>query len=180
MLVAGCATLHPPRSAPAPWEPRLRELQALAHWQADGRAAVAVDTQGWQATLSWIERDGVAEVHLSGPFGIGAMVIRQSPEGVSLNGGASGAAVLTQLKDRLGFDLPLESLRFWLLGIPAPEQPFELTRNAQDRASHLTQAQWSIDYDRYVPVNGDLLPARVVMSREQVRVRIVIEQWKGS
>jgi outer membrane lipoprotein LolB len=153
------------------------DLQHAAAWQLDGRAAVAVGTQGWQATLNWQQRADSTEVHLSGPFGVGALVLRRSADGLSLNGAPPSDAVLAQLQDKLGFELPLDHLRFWLLGVPDPSAAFELTRNAQDRAAQLTQSDWSIDYDRYLPVSGDLLPAHVVLQREGVRVRIAVDHW---
>ena len=105
-------------------------------------------TQGWQASLDWRQRGESSEVHLAGPFGAGAVVLKATPEGLSLNGAPPSADVAAQLQDRLGFELPLDNLRFWLLGIPDPNSAFELTRNAQDRALQLTQAGWSIEYDR--------------------------------
>jgi outer membrane lipoprotein LolB len=68
-------------------------------------------------------------------------------------------------------------LRFWLLGVPDPSAAFELKRNDQERALRLTQGDWTIDYDRYVPVDGDVLPGHLVMSREGVRVRIAVDRW---
>jgi outer membrane biogenesis lipoprotein LolB len=68
-------------------------------------------------------------------------------------------------------------LRYWLLGVPDPSAPFELARNDQDRAQSLSQAGWRVVYDRYVPVESDVLPARVILSREDVRVRVVIDHW---
>jgi outer membrane lipoprotein LolB len=162
----------------AGWEQRVADLQGLSSWQLDGRAAVAVGTQGWQATLNWRQRGDSGEVHLSGPFGVGALVLKRTPEGLSLNGAPPSDAVVTQLQEKLGFDLPLDHLRFWLLGVPDPAAPFNLKRNDQDRASQLTQADWSVDYDRYVPANGDLLPAHLVLTREGVRVRIAVDRWE--
>jgi outer membrane lipoprotein LolB len=83
------------------------------------------------------------------------------------------------LQERLGFELPMENLRFWLLGVPNPGAAFELERNGQDRAQQLIQAGWTLNYDRYVPVNGDLLPSRVVLQRDEVRVRIAVDHWEG-
>jgi outer membrane lipoprotein LolB len=179
-LLAACATN---RGAPPPpasgWEQRVIDLQSLSSWQLDGRAAVAVGTQGWQATLNWQQRGESAEVHLSGPFGVGALVLKRTPEGLSLNGAPPSDAVLAQLQEKLGFELPLDHLRFWLLGVPDPGAAFDLKRNAQDRASQLSQADWSIDYDRYMPVEGDLLPAHLVLTREGVRVRIAVDRWQS-
>jgi outer membrane lipoprotein LolB len=101
-----------------------------------------------------------------------------TPQGLSLNGAPPSDAVVAQLQDKLGFELPLDNLRYWLLGIPDPNSPFELTRNEQDRARVLTQADWSIAYDRYVPSGGDVLPSRLVLSRADVRVRIAVDHWE--
>jgi outer membrane lipoprotein LolB len=174
--LAACVTPHP-ALAPAPWEQRLADLQHANAWQLDGRAAVAVGTQGWQASLNWRQHGAATELHLAGPLGVGALVLKATPEGVSLNGAPPSDAVLAQLQDRLGFELPLDGLRYWLLGIPDPGTEFAMALNAQDRAQQLTQAGWTVDYDRYLPVNGDLLPARVVLSREGVRVRIAVDHW---
>jgi outer membrane lipoprotein LolB len=174
--LAACVTTHP-ALAPVPWEQRLANLQHANAWQLDGRAAVAVGTQGWQASLNWRQHGAATELHLAGPLGVGALVLKATPEGVSLNGAPPSDAVRAQLQDRLGFELPLDDLRYWLLGIPDPGTAFAMARNAQDRAQQLTQAGWTVDYDRYLPVNGDLLPARVVLSREGVRVRIAVDHW---
>jgi outer membrane lipoprotein LolB len=152
-------------------------LQHANTWQLDGRAAVAVGAQGWQASLNWRQNGAAAELHLAGPLGVGALVLRATPEGVSLNGATPSDTVLAQLQDKLGFELPLDDLRYWLLGVPKPGTEFTLTRNAQDRAQQLSQDGWTVDFDRYVPVNGDLLPTRAVLSREGVRVRIAVDHW---
>jgi len=178
-VLAACATT---RRAPAPvasgWEQRVADLQGLSSWRLAGRAAVAAGTQGWQATLNWQQSGAWAEVHLSGPFGVGALTLKRTPDGFSLNGAPPSDAVLPQLQERLGFELPVDHLRFWLLGVPDPSAAFELKRNDQGRASQLTQDDWTIDYDRYMPVDGDILPAHLVLARAGVRVRIVVDRWE--
>jgi outer membrane lipoprotein LolB len=86
-------------------------------------------------------------------------------------------AVQAQVQDKLGFEPPLENLHYWLLGVPNPAYGFEVSRNDQDRAKTLTQAGWSVSYERYMPVAADLLPTRLVVSRADVRVRIIIDHW---
>jgi outer membrane lipoprotein LolB len=177
--LGACAAVRPvaPPVPAVTWDQRVTELQQATRWRLDGRAAVALGQQGWQATLDWRQSGMFAEVHLSGPFGIGALVLKQGPDGLSLNGAPPSDAVLSQVHDKLGFDPPLENLHYWLLGIPNPASGFEVSRNDQDRAKTLTQAGWDIEYDRYLPVAGDALPTRVVLSREGVRVRIIIDHW---
>jgi outer membrane lipoprotein LolB len=179
-VLSACVTTRPvPTTVTAPWDQRVKNLQHLAAWQLDGRAAVAVGKQGWQASLNWHQDAAATEVHLAGPLGVGALTLKQTADGVSLNGAPPSEAVVAQLQDRLGFELPLDNLRYWLLGVPDPDTTFELARNPQDRAQQLTQDGWTVVYDRYMGVNGDLLPAHLVLSRDDVRVRIAVDRWDG-
>jgi outer membrane lipoprotein LolB len=182
LLLAACATT---RQAPSPaatpataWNERVTVLQQLEQWSFSGRAAVAVGEQGWQASLDWHQQGAVSEAHLAGPLGLSATLLKLTPDGLSVNGGQSGPEALAQLQERLGFDLPLAMLRYWVLGVPAPGAPVELVQNAGDRAQELRQAGWTIAYDRYLPVGGDVLPTRVVLTRDLVRVRIVVDRWE--
>src|SRR5271157_4538595 len=122
-VLAGCVGMRPALT-PAPWDQRLADLQRSRAWQLDGRAAVALGKQGWQASLDWRQRGAASEVHLSGPFGAGALVLKVTPAGLSLNGAPPSDAVVAQLQDRLGFELPLDNLRYWLLGVPDPSGTF--------------------------------------------------------
>jgi outer membrane lipoprotein LolB len=180
--LAGCATVRQtaqPAGARAPWDERLNQLEHAASWRLDGRAAAALGQQGWQASLDWQQSGTVSDLHLAGPLGVGSTQIRVTPEGLSLNGAPPSGAVVAQLEDKLGFALPLDNLRYWLLGIPDPSIPFDLTRNAQDRALRLSQAGWTIDYDEYMPWSGDVLPKRLVLNRSDARVRIAVDRWQG-
>jgi outer membrane lipoprotein LolB len=180
--LAGCATLrHTPQPAggPAPWDERVIQLEHAASWRLDGRAAAALGQQGWQATLDWQQSGALSDLRLAGPLGIGSTEIQMTPAGLSLNGAPPSGAVVAQLEDKLGFELPLNNLRYWLLGIPDPSIPFDLTRNAQDRALRLSQAGWTIDYDEYMPASGDVMPKRLVLNRSDARVRIAVDHWQG-
>jgi outer membrane lipoprotein LolB len=180
--LAGCASLRPPAAplgAPAAWNERMAQLEHAKSWQLEGRAAAALGQQGWQASLNWRQNGPSSDLHLAGPLGVGATEVKMTPAGLSLNGAPPDEAVLRQLQDKLGFELPLDNLRYWLLGIPDPSVPFDLTRNTQDRAQRLSQAGWTVDYDEYMPAKGDLLPKRLVLNRADARVRIAVDHWQG-
>src|SRR5258708_34154962 len=118
-VLAACARTRRapvPVGAAAGWDQRVADLQGLSSWGPDGRAAVAAGTQGWQASLNWRQSGDSAEVHLSGPFGVGSVVLKRTPDGLSLNGGAPGDAVGWPLQERLGGELPVGHLPVWQLG----------------------------------------------------------------
>ncbi len=179
-MMTACAITRPVPEAPLAWDARVTALQLASLWDLSARAAVAIGAQGWQASMNWRQRGQISEVHLAGPLGVGASVMRLSPAGLTLDGAAPGSDTLRRLQDRLGFDPPLHDMRYWLLGVPAPGEPFELLRDAKDRAQRLQQAGWTVEIDRYLPNGGDLLPGHLTLTREDVRVRIVVDRWNLS
>jgi outer membrane lipoprotein LolB len=181
--LAGCRTLPP---APPPgerWEVRRPQLQSLAHFELRGRVAVASGEEGFNANLHWTQDGDRSQVTLEGPFGVGgAQLTAEGNEltvvtarGDRVESDAAHAA----LAARLGFDPPVTSLRYWVLGVPDPKEPAsESLDRSQQRLSSLTQAGWHVQYQSYGSAGGEALPARLTMQRDAVRVRLLVDDWQ--
>jgi outer membrane lipoprotein LolB len=184
LLCAGCATLPHPQAAapPASWEQRLPALQAIAGFELDGRVAASDGHQGFSAGLRWQQRDGAATIDLSAPLGFGAAHIEQSAQGLSVT--TSKGVTLTQdaasheLAATLGFEPPLNSLRYWVLGASDPNFPAQESVDDQQRLTHLEQDGWLVDLADYAPVGQQWLPRRVTVSRQSLRLRLVVDTWR--
>jgi len=176
-MLSACASV--PVMHPSAWPARLQWLQGSGDWDMQGRAAVAIGTRGWQASVDWRQRGAHTVVHLSGPLGIGASILALGPDGLSVNGAPPSRAGVEAMQRRLGFELPIANLRYWLLGVPDPDAPASVRFNPQDRLAGLTQAGWTVDFLRYRSHAGDWLPAALSLEAEGVRVRIVVDRWKG-
>ena len=99
-----------------------------------------------------------------------------NPDGESLDRDAARA----ELSERLGFEPPLASLRYWVQGVPDPATPAQETLDsARQRLSALEQDGWRIDYDGYVAVGGEWLPARLRLERADVRVKLLVDDWQS-
>lgn len=178
-LLASCATAPFATRGALTWAQRLPALQQNGDWDMQGRAAVAVGKRGWQASVDWRQKGGNTTLRLAGPLGVGASLLRLNSDGLSVNGAPPRSDVVDQLQQRIGFDLPLANLRYWLLGVPDPGTAYGITLNGRDRARQLTQAGWTIDFLRYMHFRGDWLPAALVLTHEGVRVRMAIDSWDG-
>jgi outer membrane lipoprotein LolB len=148
-----------------------------------GRVAVAAAGEGFTANLRWIQQGTRAQLTLEGPLGVGgAQVIAAgdeltlvTPHGEQLDNAAAHA----ELAARLGFDPPLSSLRYWVLGVPDPAQPStEALDASQQRLAALTQSGWHIDYVSYGLAGDGSLPARLTLQRDAVRVRLLVDDWR--
>jgi len=182
LALAGCRTLPPPAPAAPPWDTRRPELQAREHFELKGRVAVAAGSQGFNARLRWAQDGGRAQVALEGPLGAGAVHIdtHGSDLDITTASGArlTSAAARAELSARLGFDPPLASLRYWILGVPDPASPADETLDpARQHLTRLELQGWRIDYGSYVAVGSEWLPGRLTLERADVRVKLLVDDW---
>lgn len=182
LAVAGCVTAPRKPAVLAPWPQRRAQLQSLDAFQLAGRVAVAAGSKGFTAHLDWAQSGSRSTVDLNGPLGIGGVHV--VADGQTLNVETSQGKKLTseearaELVGQLGFDPPLGSLRYWVLGVPAPGSPAAEMVGANQRLASLQQDGWQIDYSAYTSAGGDSLPQRMVLRRGNVRVRLVVDRWQ--
>src|SRR5579864_9751351 len=181
--VSACRTAPPLPPAGAAWDVRRPELQARSHFELKGRVAVAAGNEGFNASLHWTQEGARSFVTLEGPLGVGGAQVTASGQqltlvtsrGERMDSDAAHAA----LEARLGFDPPLSSLRYWVLGVPDPGSPSTEAVDAQtQRLAGLTQEGWHIDYIAYSAVGSQSLPTRLTLQREAVRVRLLVDDWQ--
>ena len=183
-LLAGCRTLPPAAVSPAaPWETRRPQLQAIRHFELQGRVAVAASGEGFNASLRWVQDGAHAQLTLGGPLGVGGAQVSASGDDLTLTTARGehidSDAAHAELAARLGFDPPLAALRYWVLGVPDPAQPANESLDAsQQRLSALSQDGWRIDYQSYVDASGGPLPSKLTLQRDAVRVRLLVDDWK--
>ena len=200
-LLAGCRTIPTPPvigpGADAPWPAQRAGLEKLDRYGLSGRVAVAANGQGFTANLRYEQQAQRSDLALDGPLGIGG--VRMAIEGddlrIETSGGKQldGAAARAELERRLGFELPLKDLRWWLLGIPAPGDA-AVTADADSGEIHdFTQHGWRVSIDSRAAGLGFALPqrlsvermgvertgvARTGVEREVARLKLIVEQWQ--
>lgn len=190
-LVAGCAALpqRPPvADRDAAWEARREALARLDTWELHGRLALRVGEQGVHATLRWTRERDNHRIDLTGPFGGGRARIMLTPTGAELRDASNkvyrDASVEELLRRVTGWSLPLESLRYWVIGLPVPEAAARTEVDEWGRLSLLEQQGWRIRFLEYVEADAYELPRRLVVERtahagpeESLEARMVVERW---
>jgi outer membrane lipoprotein LolB len=176
LALAGCAA--PPRAP----DPAVRpDPQALASWNASGRLALSAGGEGGSGAFDWEQREQTSQLDLRGPFGAGALRVVATLDSLSVADGAGrsvdAGVARAELRSRLGADLPWASLRYWMLGVPAPEQPAAVTDGAAAPWRVIEQAGWRIGYDAFTTSAGLSLPQRFTATRGDVRVRVIVDRW---
>lgn len=181
LVLAGCASVpRPPETVD--WSHRKVELMSLQSWRMTGSVAVSVDGEGASARVDWRQTGQTSDLALSGPLGVGALRAVLDPSGLSLEDGSGerlqGEEAQRVLAGRLGTEIPLAALRYWVLGVPAPGMPAEETAGPDGRLVRIEQAGWQVGIDRYSSAAAGGLPARLDVTRDGARLKLVVSRWE--
>jgi outer membrane lipoprotein LolB len=185
VLLASCRTVpvHEKAAQSQTWEARRPQLQARDRFELKGRVAVATGSEGFNARLRWTQDGKQTRMSLDGPLGAGGVQVTSDGSNVSIvtsrGDRLNSDAARAELASRLGFDPPLGSLRYWILGVPEPGHPAEELLDSQQRLATLQQDGWQIQYTDYTSVGGEWLPSKLTLQREGVRLRVVVDGWNS-
>lgn len=181
LLLAACVT--PPEPIEQDWPGRREALQSKSDFALVGRVAIVAAGEGLNASMRWTQTGDRAVIALDGPLGVGGARIEVEGEHVQLQTSRGeqldGDAAREELQRRLGFELPVGLLRYWLRGVPAPRMPAEeVLQPDAPRLASLGQDGWSIVYPDYMGSAEGPLPRRLNAQRGEARVKIVVDRWK--
>jgi len=176
LALFGCAAPMPREALGPGTEPAL-----IKGFQLSGRIAVKYDDQGFSGGLRWQRSGESDDLLFLSPLGQGVAHVERDAHGVTLTAPnqppyhAMDTAQLTQ--QVLGWSLPLDGLRYWVLGVAAPGSAATPEVDADKRLARLTQQGWRIDYLGYKRVDGTDLPGKIFLQRDEVEVKLVIDAW---
>lgn len=183
LMLAGCAT--PRDSVDLPpiggWGDRRAVLSQVLDWEFKGRIAVRAGDDGFNAKFGWQQQGDAFDARVSGPLGIGTVRIEGNGRSIVLT---DKDGVATELEDaelelrwRYGWTIPVESLRYWALGIPDPALPAVTELDDEGRLAHLEQSDWTVEISRYSEGGGQQMPRVLTATNADTRVRMVIDRW---
>ena len=184
VMLASCRTVPPVHEPSATtWELRRPQLQARDKFELKGRVAVAAGGEGFNARLRWVQDGRQTRMSLDGPLGAGGVQVTSDGSAVSIvtsrGERLDNDAARAELTNRLGFEPPLDGLRYWILGVPEPGHPAQESLDGQQRLAALQQDGWQIQYTDYMSVRGEWLPSKLTLQRQGVRLRVVVDGWNS-
>lgn len=185
LLLSACVTA-PPRAV-ALIEPQARRelLQSIGSFSLSGRLAAAVGQEGFSANLDWTQRAARSELDLRAPLGFGSAHVTREGGQLKLETSRgeklAGPEAAEGLAARLGFEPPLDSLRYWALGVADPARAAVETAGEGGLPAAIEQDGWRIEYAEFraamLQGAATLLPRRLTLTRGPVRLRLVVDRW---
>lgn len=153
----------------------------MSQWAFRGRASISHEEEGWQIDLDWRQHPDRFELHMAGPLGQGAAELSGVNDRVVLNtsdGRQFEAATARELIwQKLGWDVPVADLSYWVRGVPAPSAHVLNQVDALGRVVKMEQDGWTIEFQRYGAVGDVELPAKLAAYNATWRLKLVIDSW---
>jgi outer membrane lipoprotein LolB len=141
----------------------------------EGRVAITAPKDSWSAHIEWSHRPDSETIRLSGPLGQGAVVIELAGDVVKIDRGGGHVQSSNQpeqfINQQLGLFVPLQSLRFWAVGLPESGQAFQETPDG------FVQAGWLIAYKEMQKAGVETMPHKMAVANEHVKLKLIIDQW---
>ncbi len=205
LLIAGCSTTPekkspapvasskpapPPAQQPAEEPPALRladqrqsRFARLRQWKIDGRLGVQHKDEGFSAEMKWLQDGNHFDIRLIDPLGRQVARLMGDDGKVELRtmDGKSFKARRAEnlLEAALGWSFPVQSLFYWVKGIPDPN--FLVWRQEYDdlgRLERLEQNKWRLTISRYQGLGSEYIPRIIRMSRDDLKVKLLIRDWE--
>jgi outer membrane lipoprotein LolB len=184
-LLAGCSTFRaePPAPPSGSWEAYQQQALALQNWTLDSKVGIRTPDDSQSARMQWQQQTPDYRISISGPLGQGGALIEGNNRGVSIDIAGEGRYTSDSpedlLQSLLGWSFPVEQVRFWIRGLPAPGLPFAPVFS-ENRLQMLEQGDWLIHYSAYSEDNGYVLPQRVTLRRADLTITVIIKEWTAS
>lgn len=178
----------PPPSAIAPenetksFASRKLELKDLKSWTIKGGMAVKEGRQGFSATLLWQQRGpNKYSIQLTGPLGSGKVKLTNRAGMATLADGNKhfkSNSPEALLRKHTGYTIPVDSLFYWVRGLPSANASSSKKIDAYGHLSQLNQQGWTILYKRFTAFKGLDVPSKIFLIKGQIKVKLIINQWQ--
>lgn len=173
-LLAACATTG---QGPVP-----TSLATMTRWQVDGKIAIRFGNESQSGYLNWQQHTPDYTIRLSGPLGQGASTLTRSGDQVTLEADGrtlSAGSAEELMQTSLGWSFPVSEMHWWVRGLASPNYEVDAQQmNTNGQLAELQQQGWTIEYLRYQPLENLSLPYKLVASRDQLRLTLILKNWQ--
>ena len=159
------------------------DLYKNNEFQLLGKLGFKSSSQAGSATINWLQQFNSYKITISGPLGSNRTILEGNElyaqmqiQGKNIYG--SPEALSSEL---LGVSLPIGLMRFWIMGIPAPNYSYTNGNFYKNSGAYSSfrQLDWTLDFSRYKIFNSTYLPTRIEGSYQDHSFTMVVKNWRN-
>lgn len=153
----------------------MRPLQQQQQWSFEGRLALSDGKESFSASLNWQHRSESDAIELIGPLAQGRLLISVTGDVVVVDDGDRKQEfvgdVSAILAEQLGVEMPVDALRYWVLGVSEPNSRY------LQQGEGFVQQGWLIQFAEMQRVNSVSLPRKMTAQKDKARIKLIVDKW---
>lgn len=181
-LLAGCASLSDQWERPLILDNKTERDKRLAmkNWSLSGRLSLRDGKQSRMSLIKWRHNKALDIWVLSSL--IGRTVAEISHTGgvtyIKEPGKSKMGLSDQELAEAFGFVLPLQHLSYWVRGLVDDRELDEARMKKRYMINGFEQNGWAVSLARYAREGEVVLPSKVVISKGDLKIIIVVDKWQ--
>ena len=158
-------------------------LNKSSGFQLFGKLGFKSSSNAGSATINWLQQANIYTITISGPLGSNRTILKGNElhaemqiQGQNIYGSPQDLS-----SELLGTSLPLGLMRFWVLGMPAPNHSYtkDTFYNNSEIYSSFRQLDWQLDFSRHKFFDAMYLPTRIQGSNRDHSFTLIIKDWRN-
>ncbi len=150
-------------------------LYSKTEWSFTGRIAIVDIDNSISADITWKHTQKKEKIILSGLFGMGKTRITLTPVQTEIESEGKRAIyygdVNSVIYSRLGIQVPVTALKFWVLGLVDPGATY------LKKEAGFEQYGWKITYLQMQFNAGYELPRKIRVEQGGAKIKLIVSQW---
>ena len=181
-FLIGCVPVPATSGRAALWRLHAAKLTGISGFELEAQIGVVDRGRGFTGSMTWRKSRGADLVLVQGPLESGGFRLSGHPgRWILMTARGRRVEIRHGLRRALGrwfgIPVPLESLRFWILGLPDPRFPAEFLWTRRGRVRTLLQDRWQVRLGQYLPVGRQALPTDVILAHGPIRIHVRVDRW---
>ena len=164
------------------FENRQEDLLEWPFWEMDGRIGLTVAKSSYNGSVNWQQEGEAIDFRFRGPLGFGGLRIHgRLDEEVRVKATTGQDFSVndfeSEMQARMGWSIPINSLRYWALGIVDPEVDADVVLNEDSLLEELVQGDWKVIYERYEEFDDISLPTKFKITGPDTKIKMIVNDW---
>lgn len=185
LFISACVSVSkvPPLGDAQPlWVARSEYLYSQNNWRAQMSLLGMDGEQKFKTRADWTQKNDSYQIKLRDFIGRTIAIVDGQPLAVEVKTskgqhyqGDNAEALINEL---FAINIPVSGMRYWLQGVPVPEQPVDrVILNAEGLAESISQQGWEITYPHYQFNEPYKMPGHVQLEFENIKLSVKITEW---
>jgi outer membrane lipoprotein LolB len=181
LTLSSCSLFKTRAELPQNLSPESRErfLQRQQYWKVTGRIGITTPEESNSASFTWEKDQDSIKLRIYGSFGVTYAHLTAEPGQAKIELSDDQVYYDTDAEQLLwrttGWQIPVQKMQYWILGIPAQAPDFEL--NKEGYLSELRYGYWLVNYQSYQSFDGLIMPKKLRVIHPEVTLKFSIHQW---